>query len=159
MSNYTVKQIANMLKTNEDTVRRWISMGKLAATKSSKKSGYVITSEALNAFIKNTPKYAPMVIDSVSKSPMAVPIILGGLLGGLIGLLDDITEPVITEADIKKHIEKKIKVSRENINKKTQALKKLQREIELEKKSLEKYQYALENIDLSQMAEEINKGK
>ena len=70
MSNYTVKQIANMLKTNEDTVRRWISMGKLVATKSSKKSGYVITSEALNAFIKNTPKYAPMVIDSVSKSSM-----------------------------------------------------------------------------------------
>ena len=46
MASYTVKQIADMLNTNEETVRRWIRSGKLDATWVSKKSGNVISSAA-----------------------------------------------------------------------------------------------------------------
>ena len=31
MNTYTVKEIADMLKTNPETVRRWIRLGKLEA--------------------------------------------------------------------------------------------------------------------------------
>ena len=66
MTFYTVKQIANMLKTNEETVRRWIRSGKLVASQNSKKGGNIVSSEALNQFIKNTPKYAPIIAASLS---------------------------------------------------------------------------------------------
>lgn len=60
MKTYTVKEIADLLGTNPETVRRWIRDGKLQATANSKKKGEnkVILEGALNAFLRATPKYA-----------------------------------------------------------------------------------------------------
>jgi excisionase family DNA binding protein len=53
MKSYTVKEIAETLKTDPETVRRWIRSGKLDSTITSTKSGHIITEDALNKFIKD----------------------------------------------------------------------------------------------------------
>ena len=70
MKTYTVKEIAELLGTNPETVRRWIRDGKLQAEANSKKKGEnkVILEGALNAFLKASPKYA---------ATLAAPLTLG----------------------------------------------------------------------------------
>lgn len=58
MANYSVKQIAEMLDTNPETVRRWIRAGRLESSRASKKEGNVVSEEALKTFLERTPKYA-----------------------------------------------------------------------------------------------------
>ncbi len=52
MKTYTVREIAQMLSANEETVRRWIRDGKLEATCTSRKAGNLVTEESLQAFLK-----------------------------------------------------------------------------------------------------------
>lgn len=58
MANYSVKQIAEMLDTNPETVRRWIRAGRLESSRASKKEGNVVSEDALKTFLERTPKYA-----------------------------------------------------------------------------------------------------
>ena len=66
MKTYSVKEIAKMLETNPETVRRWIRDGKLRADISSKKEGHVIYESELKEFFKTAPKYAGL--DKVNPS-------------------------------------------------------------------------------------------
>lgn len=43
MESYNVKDVAKLLGTSEETVRRWIRSGKLKASMDSRKGGSVIT--------------------------------------------------------------------------------------------------------------------
>ena len=52
MDSYTVKQISEMLKTNPETVRRWIRLGELESDQVSRKGGNLITASSLNKFLK-----------------------------------------------------------------------------------------------------------
>ena len=56
MDTYSVKEIADMLNTNPETVRRWIRSGKLEAIQESRKGGNVVTKSMLDAFLKASPK-------------------------------------------------------------------------------------------------------
>lgn len=51
--NFSVRTVAELLQTNQETVRRWIRDGKLQAEISSKKKGYTITAEQLAEFLKS----------------------------------------------------------------------------------------------------------
>jgi len=57
MNNYTVKEIAELLKVNPETVRRWIRTNKLKSEQPSRKEGNVIFEKELDIFLKNNPKY------------------------------------------------------------------------------------------------------
>ncbi len=80
MKTYSVKEIADMLNTNPETVRRWIRSGKLQAMDDSKKKGEnkVILESALNSFLKASPQYAAKIVGSLSLGSGAV---AAGLLG------------------------------------------------------------------------------
>lgn len=67
MDTYSVKEIAGMLNTNPETVRRWIRSGKLEAIQESRKGGNVVTKAMLDAFLKNSPKYVGSVQSVVTK--------------------------------------------------------------------------------------------
>ncbi len=54
-NNLSVKTVAELLQTNEETVRRWIRDGKLQAEISSKKKGYTISAKQLAKFLTSTP--------------------------------------------------------------------------------------------------------
>lgn len=52
MEYYTVKEIAELLSVNEETVRRWIRENKLSAERGSGRQGSKVTDEALRDFLK-----------------------------------------------------------------------------------------------------------
>lgn len=66
MVTYSVKHVAEILGTNEETVRRWIRSGKLKAEKTSNKEGNVIKETALAAFAKTSPRYASAIAGCLS---------------------------------------------------------------------------------------------
>lgn len=157
-NTYTVKQIADMLNTNEETVRRWIRTGKLTATQTSKKIGNVVTSDALKSFARAMPKYAPL-IKATSSTPMMFTAVIATMIGGLVAALDDKTSKEVTQNDVKRLLERKIQEQKESINKKAKQIKKLQDELEKETESLANFQYTLDNLDLSVIVEELKKIK
>jgi len=78
MNSYSVKQIAAMLNTNPETVRRWIRLGRLPALKDSRKEGNVVSESALNEFLSKSPKYALSANMLVSEIPTSA-VVLGEL--------------------------------------------------------------------------------
>ena len=159
MESYTVKQLAAILKTNEETVRRWIRSGKLEATWTSKKKGNVISSVALNKFIKETPKYANAVATAFVNSPIAMSVIIGGLLGSMFALMEGTKNRFVTTSDVESFLTKKVATHEKNLNIKRAELEKIQKEIDIEQQELTKYKYALENLDLNLVANAINNEK
>lgn len=157
MDSYTVKQVAELLSTNEETVRRWIRSEKLGASMTSKKSGHIITADALSHFVKTTPKYASALTSSAASSPFALSVIVGGLLGSMFALVEG--NKRVTAKDVEIFLKEKIKGHVQAIEKKEAQLQKIKAEIAEERQNLEKYQYALENLDLSVIAENVNAAK
>lgn len=157
MESYTVKQVAELLSTNEETVRRWIRSGKLGASLTSKKSGHIITADALNNFVKTTPKYASALASSAASSPFAISVIVGSLLGSMFALVEG--NKRVTAKDVENFLKKKVKGHSQTIEKKEAQLQKIKAEIAEERQNLEKYQYALDNLDLTVIAENVNTAK
>lgn len=83
METYSVKQIADILNTKPETVRRWIRSGKLKAEQSSRKGGNVITEGDLNEFLKSSPKYAGFIAGAAIGS-IAAPFAAIPLAGGIV---------------------------------------------------------------------------
>lgn len=78
---YKVKDVAEMLSTSEETVRRWIRDGKLEATADSKKQGNKITEKSLENFFEKQPKYKTIAASTLGTTVGA------GLAGGPIGAI------------------------------------------------------------------------
>lgn len=89
MANYSVKQIAEMLDTNPETVRRWIRAGRLESSRASKKEGNVVSEEALKTFLERTPKYAAAAA-GMAAAGMLLPLpsvpIIGASLAVSVGM-------------------------------------------------------------------------
>lgn len=159
MKNYTVKEIADILKTNPETVRRWIRSGKLVTTKASNKSGNIISEEAFTKFIKSTPKYATFLAGSMVTSPVALSLVVGGLIGGLVGSLVTNEKKKFEKDDIRKSIERQIAGYEYRISENKKTLEQIKAKIEDDEKSVQQFKYALENLDLDLIVQEINKEK
>ena len=85
MKTYSVKQIAEMLGTNPETVRRWIRDKKLSAEKmSSRKAGNTVTEADLERFIKATPKYSTKLTVGVGLATISPVVGIGALAGGIV---------------------------------------------------------------------------
>lgn len=159
MKSYTVKEIAETLKTNPETVRRWIRSGKLSSTMTSTKAGNIVTEDALNKFIKETPKYAAMLAGSVVTSPVALSLVVGGLIGGLVGTVISSDKKKLGKEDVQKSIERQIADCEKRISDNKRKLEQIKSKIEDDEKSLQQFKYALENLDLEIIAQEINNQK
>lgn len=89
MKNYTVREIADILRTNPETVRRWIRDGKLEADQSSRKNGNVVTEQSFNKFLQESPKYKGIAAGTLGIMGLPImmanaPIIATTLLGAKI---------------------------------------------------------------------------
>ena len=60
--SYSINDVAKMLQTNPETVRRWQRDGKLKGTATSRKCGYNITQKDLDDFLEKYPKYHRRVL-------------------------------------------------------------------------------------------------
>ena len=158
MESYSVKQIAEMLNTQPETVRRWIRTGKLTAHKNSRKEGHVISENDLSEFLKKTPKYAGFVgmagaaLGSIAMTTplaaVAVSSVAGGALASYIlqGQKNKKNE-LFSKDDLKRYLRQEIVRRSNSINQKQLAIEKLQREITIDQQQVTECNLAISNLD------------
>lgn len=152
MKTFNVKEIAEMLNTNPETVRRWIRSGKLEAIQDSRKEGNVVTEQMLNAFLKSSPKYAGMLMGSAAISPIAgLGVMTVSLLGGLIAQQyvknENEKNAKVSTNEIKKLLVSEIKKRKQSIRRKEETIRQLQSEIEAEQAGIEEAQRLIKEMD------------
>ena len=153
MKTYSVKDIADMLNTNPETVRRWIRAGKLKADQTSRKDGNMVREDELYKYLRSTSKYAGIASNLLTADPLlALTTVLGASVlwavitslaarspknGGEVRILSD---------DLKRTLKKNITESRETIERKKAAIAELQAEINKELQQIRDYETALEHL-------------
>ena len=156
MDSYTVKQISEMLKTNPETVRRWIRLGELESDQVSRKGGNLITASSLNKFLKSKPKYADIAAGTLSAAGATgvlagISILTGALIVSLIEKKafspDKIRVANLSLSEIKKYIETSIESAKQSISAKQAEISKLELQIQSEQQQIQKYKNLLEKIE------------
>lgn len=151
MNTYTVKQIAEMLNTNPETVRRWIREKKLKAVQVSRKEGNTITEEELQHFLNNTPKYASRIADTVSIfSPgLGLAVIAGSIGYGAVKLIEGMKEMDVRvlPKDVHQFLVDSLEKTNDQISQKQNAIQQLQEEIAELKKQNVALHHLLEKTD------------
>ena len=153
MKTYSVKDIADMLNTNPETVRRWIRAGKLKADQSSRKDGNVVREEDLYKYLRSTGKYAMIAAGLAAANPfLAIPAVVSASVLGSIAIVlakkDSGSESDIRilADDIKQTLTKSIAESEGLIKRKRNAIAELQAEIKKEQELIRDYEMALASL-------------
>lgn len=153
LNNYTVKQIADMLNTQPETVRRWIRNGKLHAKKASRKEGNVVTDADLNVFLKKSPKYARLAATTATLG-LVPPIAAVPLVGGIAATYLAVTkrqkengEETISKEEIKKYLLEEIERRNMLIQQKLGTIEQLQREIANDQQQITECNFVLSQIE------------
>ena len=149
MDTYNVKQIADMLNTKPETVRRWIRSGKLHAKKASRKDGHVVTKSDLNKFLKSSPKYASMtgglVGETMTMSVAAVPVV-GGIAATYLATTKNAKEMgdgSFSKEDATRYLQEEIERRNQSINQKLATIEQLQREITNDQQQITECKFVL----------------
>lgn len=153
METYSVKQIADMLGTNPETVRRWIRDKKMDSVQVSRKDGNVVTEAELQRFLKASPKYLPRFnLSLAALSPaVGISLLIGGLIGSKFIAYQDEKKNYdvrIRPEDLEKYLTEAIAHHTESLKKKKTSLKQLENEIHTEEQQLDQLQYLLVHKEL-----------
>ena len=155
MKTYSVKQIAEMLSTNPETVRRWIRDNKMKAVQVSRKDGNIVTEAELDRFIKATPKYFSKLTSGAGLAAVSPAVGIGVLAGGIVAsaLLGFFEEKNsvdfrIRPEDFKDYLQQCIMKLKGTVLQKQALIHQTEAEIAEISKQIEKYSYLLENEDL-----------
>lgn len=146
MESYNVKEVAKMLNTSEETVRRWIRAGKLQATMKSRKEGRIITEAMLKEFVKATPKYAAALATPVGEMVAASALLFGTIITKNIGKNEATKHSKINSDEITKILFEQKASSKELIKKKQQMLTQLENEIKTEEEKIRDIDYLLKKL-------------
>lgn len=151
MGTYSVKQIADILETNEETVRRWIRNKKLKAYSSTQKGAKAITEDDFKDFLSRMPKYLAKSAAATAISPAIGAATLAGSLAGSIIAYRSRQKSKDTKIDIvdfKKYLSGQISELEKKISDSESMIQKLQQEIIETRKKINHYSYILENDEL-----------
>lgn len=147
MDTYTVKEVAKMMNTSEETVRRWIRSGKLKANMDSRKKGSVITDAMLREFTRNTPKYATALANPIGGIVAASTLLLGTFVAKNIEKGEAIKNSTVDSEEIKKILKENLVTVNANIQNKKKAIAQLEQEIVDEETKVKSLEYLLKNIE------------
>lgn len=147
MDTYTVKEVAKMMNTSEETVRRWIRSGKLKANMDSRKKGSVITDAMLREFTRNTPKYAAALVNPIGGIVAASTLLLGTFVAKNIEKGEAIKNSTVDSEEIKKILKENLVTVNANIKNKKKAIAQLEQEIVDEETKVKSLEYLLKNIE------------
>lgn len=147
MDTYTVKEVAKMMNTSEETVRRWIRSGKLKANMDSRKKGSVITDVMLREFTRNTPKYAVALANPIGGIVAASTLLLGTFVARNIEKGEAIKNSTVDSGEIKKILKENLVTVNANIQNKKKAIAQLEQEIVDEETKVKSLKYLLKNIE------------
>lgn len=155
MKSYNVKEIADLLQTNPETVRRWIRKGKLEATRgASRKEGNSVSFEALQKFLSASPKYAAAAGALASQSAALVSIgaiAAGAAIAAKIDYDGAIENASMDAIQIVKYIDDEIKTIEESIARKKETVKQLTQEIEKDERRLEELGKILDQVEANEV--------
>jgi len=152
MKTYSVKEIADLLGTNPETVRRWIRNGKLHAVQESRKDGNSVTETELNKFLKKTPKYVAIAAKSlaVTAPAVSIPLALGGLIGTMVvdrvNTEEKLKHARIRPEDIATYLRESITQHENAIKRKRDAIAQLEQEIEVEEQQIKALQVTINMV-------------
>ena len=147
MDTYTVKEVAKMMNTSEETVRRWIRSGKLKANMDSRKKGSVITDAMLREFTRNTPEYAAALANPIGGIVAASTLLLGTFVAKNIEKGEAIKNSTVDSEEIKKILKENLVTVNANIKNKKKAIAQLEQEIVDEETKVKSLEYLLKNIE------------
>ena len=153
MDTYSVKQIADMLNTKPETVRRWIRNGKLYAEKASRKEVHVVTEADLNKFLKSSPKYAGMaggLIGAAIMMPVAAAPVIGGIAATYLSAVKKAKETgdeSFSKEDVRRYLHEEIERRNQSINQKLLTIEQLQREITNDQQQITECNFVLGQIE------------
>ena len=154
MKTYNVREIAELLKTNPETVRRWIRSGKLKSDIDSRKSGNVITQQMLDAFLKETPKYAGIAATTLT-APIGIGLVTATVIGGALTSQyiksEQVKNAKINATEVAKLLKADIRARKEAVKRKQATLEQLQIEIQEEKQRIDEAQRVLEELTSSEI--------
>lgn len=143
MKTYSVKEIADLLNTNPETVRRWIRDKKLEATIESKKGGHIVYESALHAFLESSPKYA-----SIASTALISTAMIGGLIAQKIIDVEQLKKARISDTDIIKFLRSEIKKHNEFIKAKEDTIRQLQKQIEADQLQITEFQRLIDSLSV-----------
>ncbi len=163
MRFFTVKEVAELLQTNPETVRRWIREDKLKADWNTKKEGNAISENALSDFLNSSPKYALIAEQNIAKSsavkPLATTIsLIAGLSIGAVSaimikmLLDkksSESDSIVSYDSLAKYLRECIKDSQASLEKKKVEFETLAKAIEEEQTKINSYYALLKRLEAS----------
>jgi len=124
---FSVKTVAEILQTNEETVRRWIREGKLEAEIQSKKKGYTVTEKQLADFLGSSAKYSGASLMLAALFPSIAALVPSGVatlataaavgaVGAKLLKQDEKSEEVsISDESLSDFLQRQIKESMERI--------------------------------------------
>ena len=147
MKTYSVKEIAEMLNTNPETVRRWIRDKKLDASIESKKGGHIVYEAALQEFLRSSPKYAAIAKTSIAGAAVLSTVVVGGLVAAqkLIDL-DQLKKARISTQDVVLFLRGEIQKNQDAIKSKEATIHQLQKQIEADQSQISEYQKLIDNL-------------
>lgn len=152
MGTYSVKQIADMLNTKPETVRRWIRSGKLKAEQSSRKDGNVITEGDLNNFLKSSPKYASFIAGAIGSitGPIAAIPLAGGIVATYLAMCKmekDRENPSFSKNVVKKYLKEEIARRDASMKQKLKTIKQMQQEIANDQQQISECKFVLSQLE------------
>lgn len=164
MKTYSVSQVAEMLETNPETVRRWVRDKKIIAIQpQARKDGIIITEDSLSKFVDQTPKFLPKYKASKVMAVSTVAGIAGGMIGGIVAgaLLNYFStkkEPdyLVSSDDFKAFLKKRVEDLKTKNEKGREVIRKTELEISQNSLKIEQYQYLLNNEGLLEQELEKN---
>lgn len=146
VKTYNVKEIAEMLNTNPETVRRWIRDKKLDATIESKKGGHIIYESALQTFLKSSPKYAAFAKASLAETAVLSTIMMGGLIAQKLIDTEQLKKARISNEDVIHYLREEIKKCLDAVKTKEDTVQQLQKQIETDYLQIAEYQKLLDSL-------------
>lgn len=154
MKAYSVKEIAELLKTNPETVRRWIRSGKLEAIQDSRKEGNVVTQAMLDSFLKTTPKYAGALATGgmlagplVGLTTLAAGVMVGAIADKTLKEKNFLDNAKVAPDEIKKLLCEEIRKSERLISGKKKNIQQLEKEIETEQQRINETKKLIKAIE------------
>ncbi len=152
MESYNVKQIAEMLNTQPETVRRWIRNGKLTAAKSSRKDGNVIYEGDLLKFLKESPKYAGIaagLLGTATAMPLLIPAV-GGIAATYLAAskkIKEIGDENLSKEELKRMLQEEVVRRNKSVEQKQKTIEQLQREIMNDQQQIAECNYTLSQLE------------
>ena len=150
MKSYSVKEVASILNTSEETVRRWIRDGKLKANKNSNKEGHEITEAMLNAFGRSYPKYGMRISPSGGAAVMAVALVSGLIADHKRNKKNGEKNASFSGEEIVKLLEEEIQKEKAIVKKKRKELNTLEHEIYEKEDRIKNLSFLLKELNNEQ---------